>query len=81
MTAKIKAEIESLGLSSGDRLKVRWSRNTGELSYGPDFPDRFKWRDEFVILFRPEDEKEGLHIFVRPGSKIKIHHLASERKK
>jgi hypothetical protein len=79
MPVKIQAQIEKIALGSGDSVKVRWSRDTGELAYGPNFPDRTKWRDEWAILVRNKNPKDGLRIYLRPGSKIRIRLLHDEK--
>lgn len=75
MPVKIRASIDRVSLNPGDSLKVRWTRDTGELLY-PHLDDgRTKYRDDYVVLVRTQDHKDGLHIFVRAHSKIKIHKL------
>jgi ABC-type phosphonate transport system ATPase subunit len=78
MATTIKAQIDKISLGSGDSIKVRWTRDTGELAYGPNYPERTKWRDEWAILIRNQDPRDGLRIYLRPGSKVKIRFMSEK---
>lgn len=72
----VKSIIDRFSIGPGESVKVRWTRDTGELLYPNS--DRTRYRDDYAILMRSQDEKDGLHIFVRKGSKVKVHNLRSK---
>jgi hypothetical protein len=79
MAVKIKCQIDKISLGLGDTLSVRWARDTGELLY-PGISDRTKWKDDLAVLVRRDKDKEGLHIFIKAGSKVVIHNLKDHKK-
>jgi hypothetical protein len=80
MSVKIKTQIEKISLGRGDTLSIRWTRDTGVRLY-PD-SDRTKWKDDGAVLVLRDNGngKEGLHIFIKAGSKVVIHNLKNHNK-
>jgi hypothetical protein len=75
MTVEIKASIDRLSMSSNSSVGIKWTRDTGIPLYPHLNNGRTKFRDDYLILYLGDDPKDGLHVFVRAGSKVRFHKL------